>query len=105
MILSQFYAHEWFTRIWVIQEITLSQHPIIRYGECEIQWDVVATTAIWLNNLGAYEIVQNVLKDCLASIRHTIQMHSIQGTRSKLFSLLYYTRSFDAADPRDKVSL
>ncbi|KAL6711143.1 hypothetical protein ACN47E_005674 [Coniothyrium glycines] len=33
------YQHEWFTRTWIVQEITLAKHPRILCGDYEMGWD------------------------------------------------------------------
>lgn len=48
--LATFYSHPWFTRVWVIQEVTLCQESVNRYAQRELPWYMVTIVANCLDH-------------------------------------------------------
>ena len=93
---------DWFSRIWVIQEVVLSpKDPIILHGKVSYRWHRLAWVAAWMRRSGytrLADIPQNLLNvDTISNLRHP-------NRRWPLDALLSYTQNkFHATDQRDKI--
>lgn len=87
----------WFSRVWVFQELVLSDDPWVQIGSLRARW--VDVCSILLNKnaaslLGDSAVRRTVLKD----------MDSRRGTKSDtLFRLLLSRRGLGATDSRDMI--
>lgn len=87
----------WFRRVWVFQELVLSDDPWVQIGKLRARWTDVCS--ILLNTSatslqGDSAVRKQVLKD----------MNSTRGTKSqKLFNLLIARRGLGATDARDMI--
>jgi len=93
---------EWFSRIWVVQEVVLSpSDPIILHGKIVYPWHRLAWVAAWMRRNGYIRLAQ------IPEELHNVDtMCNIQQTHSKwpLDALLSITQiKFHATDQRDKV--
>jgi hypothetical protein len=93
---------EWFTRVWIIQELAVSKEPKVMCGDFRFSWDMLfnaveqayeMTLPIWDNS----KKIQRMYE--LAGMRLTIR----EGQMQPLLSLLLLAREFKSTDPRDKV--
>lgn len=93
----------WWTRTWVVQEISLAKEALVVCGDKDINWDVFATAILILNweqnnpmdSLLSYDYALSLLK-LIAKLRLTT-------TPMDLLDMLWQFRSLRATDPRDKV--
>ncbi|KAF2229744.1 hypothetical protein EV356DRAFT_436193, partial [Viridothelium virens] len=104
LLLAKFFDNSWFTRIWVVQEITESRSAQVYLGHQIIPWQKVAGVAKF------------VLRDRIYT-SHILRYSHSNGIRNALFmdnktnlaacrsipAMLQSTRDFGASDPRDKV--
>jgi hypothetical protein len=101
-------ALDWWTRVWVVQEVVLSQEAVIVCGTNTMRWDSFAraietglANGIW------EEIVLGFVRDStfdhfrsLMSIGRSIARESIAD---QLLDLLVGLRNRNSSDPRDKI--
>ncbi|KAM0233138.1 hypothetical protein ACHAP5_010493 [Fusarium lateritium] len=100
--LKQLVGLRWFSRIWVVQEVVLSQQdPIIVLGEYHYSWDTVGWAVAWLRRSGymrlpqIHEQMRNI--DTISNLRRA-------HARWPLDALMSITQiKFHASDQRDKV--
>ncbi|KAI1123638.1 HET-domain-containing protein [Nemania abortiva] len=116
---AAFLQRQWFTRMWVIQESFFSAATTVFCGKREIKWALIQESSRVVSQTGmdtllkAYvgytkEFSPDVGTVKLPDNRLSNQLifGSLQkatGEALSLGRLLYYTRFFEASDPRDKV--
>ncbi|KAI0110938.1 HET-domain-containing protein, partial [Nemania sp. FL0031] len=116
---AMFLQRKWFTRMWVIQESFFSAATTVFCGEREIQWTtmqessrVLAQTGMdtllkaYVSNMEHYSLDVDTVKLPDNRLGNQLIFGSLQranGETIGLGRLLYYSRSFEASDPRDKV--
>lgn len=87
----------WFSRVWVFQELVLSDDPWVQIGRLRARWVDVCSILLNSNAMtmqGDSAVRRKVLKD----------MDSTRGTKSNtLFNLLLSRRGLGATDPRDMI--
>ncbi len=92
----------WFSRTWVIQEVTLSRaDPVVFYGSHRYPWDRLAWAASWLRRNGYLRLAQ-----VPSQMQNVDTMSNIRRSRSRwhLDALLLATSvKCHASNPRDKV--
>ena len=54
-IVRKFFAHPWFQRVWVVQEVVLAQRAVALIGNWEIEWSALGQVARWFQRKG-YEL-------------------------------------------------
>lgn len=92
----------WFSRIWVVQEVVLSEKdPILLHGDYCYAWECLGWAATWLRRSGYMRLpwipepLRNV--DTISDLRRT-------RTRWPLDALMSITQvKFNATDQRDKI--
>jgi hypothetical protein len=89
---------EWFTRLWVVQEIRVAAQAVMVVGDCNLSWDIfrVAFDWIWMN----VRTVTSIFDETY--LRHLYLVIN----RSKpltTMDLLLYAWNLKCLDPRDKV--
>jgi hypothetical protein len=100
--LIQLFRCQWFTRLWVVQEVVLSEDATIIWGDEEIPISAVAATAIWLYQ---YKMVTGIWIDGITNfitIWH-LRLAKNYNLKSSLTSLMRATWKFECTDPRDRV--
>lgn len=87
----------WFSRVWVFQELVLSDDPWVQIGDLRAKWVDVCSILLNTNAAslqGDSALRRTVLKD----------MNSTRGTKSStLFRLLLSRRGLGATDSRDMI--
>ena len=108
--LVKFFDQEWWRRVWVRQEIAMSQSASAFFGESIIDWEDVAAVSHWVklfttdldekirdmggkNRSGAYS------GEDLQDFRQTLQRKGDLDFQR----MLIHARTCEATDPRDKV--
>lgn len=92
----------WFSRIWVVQELSVSRQPLMmaEASDFELSWDDFAATMNFSHQLSMPMWVLNETQ----SHALTIIQPLVQGKDNiPLLSLLVRTSKMSATDPRDKV--
>ncbi|KAL4731098.1 hypothetical protein ACLX1H_000058 [Fusarium chlamydosporum] len=100
--LTQMMKIEWFSRIWVIQEVVLSpQDPVIIWGQHLYPWHKLQWASAWLRKSGYARLSQIPEK-----LLNVYNMGNLRHCRAKwpLDALMSFTMTkFHATDPRDKI--
>ncbi|KAF2964937.1 hypothetical protein GQX73_g8625 [Xylaria multiplex] len=99
--LCKLFESSWFARVWVIQEVALSQRdPIILHGQRTYPWHRLGWVSSWMYRNGYQRLPQ--VPDRMQNV-NTIS--NIQQSRTfwRLDALLYSSQRFCATDQRDKV--
>ncbi|KAK8045867.1 hypothetical protein PG996_013931 [Apiospora saccharicola] len=92
---------EWWTRVWIIQELCLSKNPVLLIGRREVDWDDFSKKLAFLSqawnlvrNIGPDRALgSNILINSRALIAIRIKTRAWEGLgRDKVFSLLNIAR-------------
>ncbi|RFN45476.1 het-6-heterokaryon incompatibility protein [Fusarium flagelliforme] len=100
--LKRLMSLRWFSRIWVVQEVVLSnQDPIILHGKHIHAWELLGWSAAWLRRSGYMRLPQ--LPEELRNV-DTISNLRRSATPWPLAALISITQvKFQATDQRDKI--
>lgn len=92
----------WFTRVWMIQEVSLSPDPCVMCGPDEISWDDLTDALFFVAGAG---LVLNIPTDAFSNLVsfYNARAHFQKGIRPQLLSLVLQFRSFQATNNRDKI--
>ncbi|THV44358.1 hypothetical protein BGAL_0663g00020 [Botrytis galanthina] len=108
-------SHPWFTRLWIIQEVMLSNNPWIMCGDELLMWDEFSRAVNHLSTCGILQWLQlkfvNVEESGeVSDISQTIlglasqrEHYRSAGYGTHIFDNLVSTRGGQCFDPRDKV--
>jgi hypothetical protein len=94
--LDSFFRRPWFTRVWVIQEIVLSNSGIIYCGEKTLPWSAIKNFNTWNT---ATKWLQKLPFVVSASKRSLVK----DNIESSMFRALDQVRHCGATDQRDKI--
>lgn len=107
-------SRPWFERLWVIQEVALSQRPWVACGNKTIKWDLLANacsqlvdTGIsqWLTHRFPTGVDTSACRDLCNGPRILIwiQHKCHEGTRRVLLGLMIESRGAQCTESRDRV--
>ncbi|KAL8690473.1 MAG: hypothetical protein Q9218_004082 [Villophora microphyllina] len=111
-VVAKLITREWFSRIWVIQELTVNRSRTFLCGSVKIRWDALQTLAYWLSNFVPLRNALLInLPERVAKGFSSFQLSEIISIADQyarigplhFHDLLYLTGSFKATDPRDKI--
>lgn len=116
---AAFLQRKWFTRMWVIQESFFAAATTVFCGEREIEWPAIKESSRVISQTGMDTLIKAYVG---YATQHSLDVDTIKlpdnrlsnqlifgslqsttGEALKLGQLLYYSRLFEASDPRDKV--
>ncbi|KAL8876702.1 MAG: hypothetical protein Q9198_005148 [Flavoplaca austrocitrina] len=106
----RFFDHDWWRRVWVRQEIAVSQRATVLCGDLTIDWEDVAALSHWLKVFT--NDLDNITRDKGASHRSGAysgeDLQNFRQTLSRggdldLQTMLVHARDCEATDPRDRV--
>lgn len=116
---AAFLERKWFTRMWVVQESFFSAATTVFCGEREIKWAMIQESSRVLAQTGmdtllkayvGYATQYSLDVDAIRLPDNRLSNQLIFGSLQRgtaevigLGQLLYYSRFFEASDPRDKV--
>ncbi|KAF5542281.1 heterokaryon incompatibility (het-6OR allele) [Fusarium phyllophilum] len=117
-LVRQFINSQWWKRVWVIQEATVTSQIFVQYGNVKVPWEVLARSANTCDSLGwgrqdtgselflgierEHAKVLPVLSKQIFEIER-LRMDWADGKETTLLSLLQEFSSRKATDDRDKV--
>jgi hypothetical protein len=92
-------CHPWFTRRWVLQEVALSQHSIVRSGSQSLPW-VIFTQSL--------DVLEDILKKHEVELRGSLAdtldvVRTLHGQKHDILTLLLQFHSNQCSDVRDIV--
>jgi len=101
-------AQEWFKRVWIIQEVSVSRHPKVMYRQRQVDWDQFVTATMFLELMNALPDAEFKQKHGFGMSYPTYvlenQRNEFQdGVRHDLFHLVERFRPFLQTKPEDKV--
>lgn len=116
-VLSHFFNYPWFRRVWVVQELWLSQKAVICCGDETLTWESVMLANYWMNDAeggGFAGISQEPLPSLWSSIAEKQNIASARSSsspgcdatpssRMKILDLVLDGLVLRATDPRDKI--
>ncbi|EPE24757.1 hypothetical protein GLAREA_08610 [Glarea lozoyensis ATCC 20868] len=96
------FEREWFTRLWVYQEIRLSKQATLLVGSLQLDWQKFTSAVWWILGYPAYQnsglqIFDSKLMDAICGI--VAGYHPTQSVED----ILEQTRHRRCCDPRDRV--
>ncbi|EHK21123.1 uncharacterized protein TRIVIDRAFT_153219, partial [Trichoderma virens Gv29-8] len=94
--LYSFFHRPWFTRVWVIQEVVLSNTALAYCGEKTIPWSAIQSFKDW--NIASRRLQQ--LPFIISASKESLIKGNVE---SSIFTALNRTRHCDATNQRDKV--
>ena len=109
---AEIITRPWFTRIWVIQELTVARRCIYLCGTFRIEPDVIQTFASSITNFATIRntlmlnLPQNVVTGFSSfglSVISLISDHYARNGTLRFRDLLFLTSAFKATDSRDKI--
>lgn len=100
-------GREWFTRLWVFQEIRLASQAIIVVGNDEMGWNGFTACVYWLEN----EATKPSPISDIIGVREILRLKPLifqskidgRGVLSTLEQLLEQTKHSKCLDPRDRI--
>ncbi|TDZ99846.1 Heterokaryon incompatibility protein 6, OR allele [Colletotrichum sidae] len=108
-----FLSRQWFTRLWIIQEVILSRDPWVVCGDALMVWENLASACMQLATTGVSKWMQmNFSEGAISGSRGDVaqlawQLDQIKaralGNSTTLFSLMILSRGAQCWDARDKV--
>ncbi|MCJ1264737.1 hypothetical protein MMC22_004612 [Lobaria immixta] len=98
--LQELMRARWWSRVWIVQEVVLARHAIVRNGQYEVEWETLAKCFRSLSNLPNHRLDDRVLGfvDTVAKLKH-----SHRDPANGLLDFAISFRDRDAGNPRDKL--
>ncbi|KAL0929863.1 heterokaryon incompatibility protein [Colletotrichum truncatum] len=107
-------SRQWFTRVWIIQEVTLSKNPFVVCGEFSVSWEDIASACMQLATTGISKwLSQKSLKvkkpvDDREDVYRRVWQLDLTKYATKinppnLFYIMVDSRNAQCYDSRDKV--
>ena len=99
--LNSLLSRSWFSRVWVVQELAISKYSIVRCGDREIPWVIIANAARAIHETQLAVVLGEGYK-------HVCRLRAFQeqiATKEQLplVTLLLANQGCLATDPRDKI--
>jgi hypothetical protein len=100
---SRLLERDWFTRVWIIQEVAVSKRVSLMCGMWQTSWDNFTTAVDYAATIVIPGINANTT-NCQRILQLTIaQASTIQKFEQSLLTLVILYRNFNATDMRDKI--
>ena len=98
--LQELMRARWWSRVWIVQEVVLPRHAMVRNGQYEVEWETLAKCFQRLSKLPNHGLDGKVLDfvDKVAELKH-----SDSDPANGLLDLAIRFRNRDAGNPRDKL--
>ena len=94
--ITKLFARDWFTRVWVLQEVHLAKNAIVQVGEDTVPWLVIRKCILTLGRK------VDVPKELIALV--FLHRNSVGARLTLSFSnLMYWASHHHCLDPRDKL--
>lgn len=105
--MGQLFRLSWFSRVWIIQEIAMSQHAIVHVGRCYMGWEEFSSAITFITSFKKTN--QLVWETDSQNIGNIVTLRAIRKNiqSSQSFELSYLlsniSNGFHSTDPRDMV--
>lgn len=120
---TAFLQRTWFSRIWVVQEAFLPGDIVVICGSDVVKWTEITACAQILRETGLGNLLTELLIETVDDVEGTVYVNNTLNNQSvfqsmreratlekvemgrvlDLEKLLYYSRFFDATNPKDKI--
>ncbi|KAJ4423001.1 hypothetical protein N0V82_002395 [Gnomoniopsis sp. IMI 355080] len=101
-VIVSFLKRPWFTRVWVMQEVRLATDAVVVCGDKEVSWEAFKQMRDAAINRGRRALPLPYTVQSLVS--KGFDRYSWKASYpTRLWNMLWKTRSFGATDPRDKL--
>lgn len=101
---SALLEREWFTRVWIIQEVTVSKVVNIWCGIFSISWENFTNAIAYATSINIPGISWSNTTNCQRIVQLEAARRSVsEECKQSLLSLLILYRNFNATDMRDKI--
>ncbi|KAI1373078.1 heterokaryon incompatibility protein-domain-containing protein [Hypoxylon crocopeplum] len=110
--IGSFFRNEWFSRVWIQQELGVTRSAAFFWGSSQIASDIVAAFYQWVawNDYSGSSMVKKLLRDSLYAAGSTFGLAATfrntsghTSASSSFMQLLDYSQNLLATDPRDYV--
>jgi hypothetical protein len=106
LALASIYRQPWFSRVWVIQEVSANSNVTVRYGSEVIDWHHLVLASAWIQGNMHFEKEEFASFNWHGVSNAALMRELTEPTKLSKLSVLHllgYTQWFEATDPRDKV--
>lgn len=101
--LYTFFSNKWFTRAWVVQEVSISKQAFCFQGNIAVDFEEIATVATYLH-MRRTILPENPKRSALTGIENAAMIWIVRRAKQQqLASLLRVVYTFNCTDPRDMV--
>ncbi|PMD29821.1 HET-domain-containing protein, partial [Hyaloscypha variabilis F] len=106
---DEIFSRPWFTRVWILQELVLSQNPWLQCGQYRIRWHVFckyvlsSQPSLWKLKSRAILMDMNESRNKFRTVSVESSQKPEEFMGSSLLKLLQTRRGCDLTDPRDMV--
>ncbi|KAF2665328.1 hypothetical protein BT63DRAFT_61918 [Microthyrium microscopicum] len=110
---SNIASHDWFRRIWVLQEVASNKSVVIRHAADEQEWDIVlkcykscfaiVRSLSWVQDNKQKWALSNLFSRKRAMPGVWSEMPAAAADGVDVLHLIHRTRNFKSTDPRDKI--
>lgn len=100
--LRELIKRPWFTRVWIIQELTLASQVEVHCGPSVFMWEELCCVIQFSIQVGFIEAASDSGSSSIPSLNVT-RRRTQAGEKRSLLSLLLQFPSFQATNPRDKL--
>ena len=101
--LEKLLQREWFSRMWTVQELALSQHCIMVCGRDAIDWEAMMGVVMHLTKIPTCCLIEMPATGHLLAEALILYEEYQLPERQLMLQFLYACRSKNSTDPRDKV--
>ncbi|KAH7090223.1 heterokaryon incompatibility protein-domain-containing protein [Paraphoma chrysanthemicola] len=108
--MSKLMTHPWFSRAWVVQEVTLAKQVLITWGPYELSWEHLMTTITWIMRRAG--LLFDSLDLAMGHVQCFGQRHEATGraffpeetlSSPSFLHFLDLTRVLNVSNPQDKI--
>jgi hypothetical protein len=100
--LLQLISRPWFTRVWVIQEVTMASHAIVMCGPDQMPWHALQQAVDFMRIMGGWDDHVHEFGHSFSTIARSISEKKMNQQLS-LVDCLFRYRRWASTDPRDKI--
>lgn len=105
--LARLFYRPWFERLWIIQELAVSRKAIVRWGNLQVDWQILEKAARFILHPEEDALSPDIRRLFPVLGAHRITQVSLQSMfkfdKKNILSALHNTQSTKCSDPRDRL--
>lgn len=105
--LARLFYRPWFERLWIIQELAVSRKAVVRWGNLQMDWQILEKAARFILRPGEAVLSPDIRRLFPMLGAHRITQVSLQSmlnvNKKNILSILHNTQSTKCSDPRDRL--